>query len=102
PVPRPPRPPRFPYTTLFRSRVARVMSRASARRSRWRRPSNSASSMSGAPPRLDELDDLIRRRARPEDTGHTHRLQLRHVGLGDEDRKSTRLNSSHEWTSYAV
>src|SRR5207247_5224732 len=35
--------------------------------------------------------------------GHTHEqfVHLFHA-IGEEDRKSTRLNSSHEWISYAV
>src|SRR2546426_11369547 len=70
---RPPRSTLFPYTTLFRSRRAR------ARLRRARRPA-----------RPD------RRRERPgrgrEEAGR----------VGERDRKSTRLNSSHLVISYAV
>src|SRR5438105_12000162 len=46
------------------------------------------------------LDDVIRDLAPPQ-----RGLVALHVGEGakeDGDRKSTRLNSSHEWISYAV
>src|SRR2546421_5969575 len=69
---RPPRSTLFPYTTLFRSQVDE-RHHAVAQHDR-----------------LAALDGRGRRR--PE----LHRL--RHVG----DRKSTRLNSSHDQISYAV
>src|SRR5947207_8881975 len=73
---RPPRSTLFPYTTLFRSEVARRSSRIRVTRAG------------------------IRRRSRGRDAGggvharwpRAHRL----------DRKSTRLNSSHTVISYAV
>src|SRR5437870_10952522 len=79
---RPPRPPLFPYTTLFRSRAG------AERRAR----------------------DRSGRRMRFEIEGdqREHRLHLAHRdGEGDgacvmADRKSTRLNSSHVAISYAV
>src|SRR5438105_6565074 len=73
---RPPRPTLFPYTTLFRSTVPDVDRLASGR------GQNLAELLVG-----DRPDE---RRAHP-------------VGRsGGRDRKSTRLNSSHEWISYAV
>src|SRR5205814_7833244 len=79
----------FPYTTLFRSHSGG--DRAGARRLD-RRPSVVAldfSRQSGA----GAADDLDRAHAR---AGKTRKIQ-RH-----EDRKSTRLNSSHLGISYAV
>src|SRR3712207_9223604 len=74
---RPPRSTLFPYTTLFRSHPARE------------RP----------PPlhvRRDAGDRLSRRRhLLPSDRGRPRRRS-------QEDRKSTRLNSSHANISYAV
>src|SRR5256885_8838930 len=73
---RPPRSTLFPYTTLFRSQhrhAARHRSRGGARR----------------------VGDGICGRA---DVAATDRAQ----GTADEDRKSTRLNSSHLVISYAV
>src|SRR3712207_7413242 len=78
---RPPRSTLFPYTTLFRS----------LRRRRLR----------------------ILRRRRPDHGGHLASADRRLLrarqgraagvrGLGEEDRKSTRLNSSHANISYAV
>src|SRR3712207_9287144 len=76
---RPPRSTLFPYTTLFRSDLDLLGARAEARQ------------------RVDEalqpvavLDDLL---GRP--VGERVRLVV-------EDRKSTRLNSSHANISYAV
>src|SRR5205814_10239585 len=93
----PPTPPHFPYTTLFRSHRPRSLhcpparacdgrdARLPAGRRRWR---------------------LFR--AAPAGHGPTGRRFLTSapsvgdVRFGDEDRKSTRLNSSHLGTSYAV
>src|SRR2546422_8536864 len=75
---RPPRSTLFPYTTLFRSRDLRG---GGGRRERGHRPST----------------------LRRGDTGNSGEWQGR--GTRDpahEDRKSTRLNSSHGYISYAV
>src|SRR5438105_6613323 len=69
---RPPRSTLFPYTTLFRSGTL-------ARHAPRRRPHT--------PTSRDRLDQ------QPLD---------RHALDHASDRKSTRLNSSHEWISYAV
>src|SRR5699024_12257240 len=81
---RPPRSPLFPYTTLFRSLD---LIRESS-----------------------ELADIhFVRQGDPLGLGHAVLKGEHHVGeepfavlLGDEDRKSTRLNSSHVSISYAV
>src|SRR3712207_8144559 len=74
---RPPRSTLFPYTTLFRS----------ARRALAEEPFVAA---------LVELRlDLLHRLQ-----AHSHHDQ--HRGPAERDRKSTRLNSSHANTSYAV
>src|SRR2546427_7627834 len=70
---RPPRSTLFPYTTLFRS----LFGRASAKR-----------------PGQDRFGQPIHEHA------HAAR-QLAALGV-DQDRKSTRLNSSHSQISYAV
>src|SRR5438034_4708327 len=83
---RPPRSPLFPYTTLFRSDVIalehalpqRLEDRASVRLGR-------AAVDEGVPLRRQFFQLLFVR-----------------VALGFEDRKSTRLNSSHTVISYAV
>src|SRR5437899_9207098 len=83
---RPPRSTLFPYTTLFRSRG---------------RDSESAGEL-GRPARQRSLDDQTvyhsRFLARTHDAGHRVPARAR----ADEDRKSTRLNSSHLGISYAV
>src|SRR5438105_6879277 len=74
-IPQPPRSPLFPYTTLFRSLAAH---------------------------RVDQTPAThVQRRILRVD----HAGQLNHPAVGEpkgQDRKSTRLNSSHEWMSYAV
>src|SRR3712207_7969779 len=79
---RPPRSTLFPYTTLFRS-------------GRERRA-----------PEQDELDGALDRRLAGF-VGATDDVEPRRqcdieVGVAPEDRKSTRLNSSHANISYAV
>src|SRR5438034_1879661 len=73
---RPPRSTLFPYTTLFRSLRARVPSRANERHLPVRRVQGRRRHANG-----DRAPDARLRRP---------------------DRKSTRLNSSHTVTSYAV
>src|SRR2546429_7341668 len=75
---RPPRSTLFPYTTLFRS----VMTRATAELHRER-----------ADAALAPADDLMAAFAG---------LPVANIGDAREDRKSTRLNSSHGYISYAV
>src|SRR2546430_13416204 len=74
---RPPRSTLFPYTTLFRS----------------------------SPERSRPGDHLARRRGRDERRrrlAHPFGRCVRHRAGRAEDRKSTRLNSSHSQISYAV
>src|SRR3712207_7471993 len=81
---RPPRSTLFPYTTLFRSRVSFQLVEPGAY------PRDCARNL--APPRsLEQRLDL-----REDALGRNPRRRL------DEDRKSTRLNSSHANISYAV
>src|SRR5687768_17747249 len=80
-TPRPPRPTLFPYTTLFRSEAIGQLRHPVAERHRhWSAPPTTA-----GPP------------ARPLDRSLQHRAVL-----ALQDRKSTRLNSSHGYISYAV
>src|SRR5687768_17970543 len=78
---RPPRSTLFPYTTLFRSPVAEP-----ARRRRGARPGEVA-----------EEDQPGHRGGQAERRGEQPEPQV-----VVEDRKSTRLNSSHGYISYAV
>src|SRR5256885_3235079 len=88
---RPPRSPLFPYTTLFRSGVARA---ALARVSEPQQPV--------------ERPDGASRDGRVADRGPGFQDRADDVGLAigrrrhSRDRKSTRLNSSHLVISYAV
>src|SRR5947208_11472643 len=86
----PPRLPLFPYTTLFRS---------------LRQP-GSRLEISVRPPELSWAVPT-HRAASDGDGSARHRLHHRtecepDPGRADEDRKSTRLNSSHQISSYAV
>src|SRR5438105_8446550 len=80
---RPPRSTLFPYTTLFRSQRRRAGARLC-------RPPSGA--------RGDEPAGLRGAAGRGE-AGSEARPDRRD---GQVDRNSTRLNSSHEWISYAV
>src|SRR2546429_1485751 len=73
---RPPRSTLFPYTTLFRSTPASGNTLLPERDAR-------------------SLPPLSRKQRRPRQVRETARN-------GKEDRKSTRLNSSHGYISYAV
>src|SRR2546421_6614093 len=79
---RPPRSTLFPYTTLFRSQPAR-----------------------GSDPQMTRL--ILEQRAHivVGERGRLRRIvtkDLRHPAVAVQDRKSTRLNSSHDQISYAV
>src|SRR2546426_6561226 len=76
---RPPRSTLFPYTTLFRS--LRDLSFPGA-----------------SPPMSPSQDQSTRHRNQPPE----NRPQRRQILTGAQDRKSTRLNSSHLVISYAV
>src|SRR2546430_13454042 len=78
---RPPRSTLFPYTTLFRSRKMQVSSR----------PPLWGGLIAGIlTSGLSKCQDSLRKAS--ESSGN----------LGNRDRKSTRLNSSHSQISYAV
>src|SRR2546422_7773120 len=80
---RPPRSTLFPYTTLFRSVGAHVGDGDVEARGRVAAPH---ARIHPAEPRVQHVAQLIERQVRNE-----------HL-----DRKSTRLNSSHGYISYAV
>src|SRR3712207_7263786 len=87
---RPPRSTLFPYTTLFRSlrhfgRPAPILAGISGRQGRLEHDHR--------PPGGKALQDMLRALL-DDEGGSTH--------PGQEDRKSTRLNSSHANISYAV
>src|SRR5207244_9166251 len=99
--PDPQRPPPIPYTTLFRSDVAGGAARDARARERDRerareREEEADPGGDGHPRRVESLSTSSSRffraiatiRPRPTTTS--------------EDRKSTRLNSSHQIISYAV
>src|SRR3712207_8390577 len=79
---RPPRSTLFPYTTLFRSARHAQREHVEVRQA------------------VDEVERAVRRRDRRHSE---HERQARgDRAAEDEDRKSTRLNSSHANISYAV
>src|SRR5207302_10497823 len=84
----------FPYTTLFRSKTMVVTPSFAAQRGRSRQVAR--------PPSREYRDDVRddqRDAKREADARERHRGIPRTAG---EDRKSTRLNSSHVKISYAV
>src|SRR5687768_18038590 len=82
---RPPRSTLFPYTTLFRSRA--------------RRPDGRAGRFLAFPDHRLGLRDCHRPVVAAAPGG---RALANGAGAGGGDRKSTRLNSSHGYISYAV
>src|SRR5690606_40565947 len=90
----PPRPTLFPYTTLFRS------GQFSRRRRVWQNRLRCAGRGRGGVAGVDGGDSAAAGRGgvfgRPGDSARTQRT------AGRQDRKSTRLNSSHVKISYAV
>src|SRR5690554_7475922 len=88
---RAPRSTLFPYTTLFRSGEA-----GPAQGDARRHPDGGGEHPDGQRLQQHGAEHLA--------AGGAHTAQQRHLPLplGDEDRKSTRLNSSHVRSSYAV
>src|SRR5256885_11105450 len=87
---RPPRSTLFPYTTLFRSKFARLWTSSLV----WQRSHQGAVRQAVFTPKGDQIvsagDD------------NAVRLWSANDGKETKDRKSTRLNSSHLVISYAV
>src|SRR5690349_24256836 len=91
---RPPSPTLFPYTTLFRSRLhPQVVGLLHSVRDNLH---DREKQLLG-----DRLDRKQRQFPQPPALG-LETLQETHLGSKSPDRKSTRLNSSHVETSYAV
>src|SRR2546427_3334786 len=81
---RPPRSTLFPYTTLFRSRLAKLSGGVAVIKV-------------GAATEVE----MKEKKARVDDAMHATRAAVEE-GIVPGDRKSTRLNSSHSQISYAV
>src|SRR5438270_10588494 len=92
----PPRPPLFPYTTLFRSRPAP----AAARKASDPRDRDEPSLDTLVPANPNKPYDMKELIGKVVDDGDFFELQPNYAG--NIDRKSTRLNSSHSQISYAV
>src|SRR5438034_8771863 len=88
----PPRSTLFPYTTLFRSRLARFLLPLSRK--------SVARAGDPARPRAGPEPLAVHRCLYPAKNADKEAASQRGSGL--EDRKSTRLNSSHTVISYAV
>src|SRR2546428_8610758 len=88
---RPPRSTLFPYTTLFRSHheVARLRPEGGAIRGQF---------MTGDFVQVEQAGEQVVLKVRSEDS----RLITFEPARCRRDRKSTRLNSSHDQISYAV
>src|SRR5262245_63083637 len=89
---RPPRSPLFPYTTLFRSRRPRPPKVAANEPSWARRPARRG--RAAASPAVLEAEHLL--------VGGEPAAEEVESNIHGQDRKSTRLNSSHLGISYAV
>src|SRR5258708_9958320 len=87
---RPPRSTLFPYTTLFRSKTPYIGSKDLTERF--------ACECDGG--KFGPLQKIDARGSRSEGRGRN--VRLCDQGVSEGDRKSTRLNSSHQIISYAV
>src|SRR3712207_8790813 len=94
---RPPRSTLFPYTTLFRSRLLVRFRREVGERRRERARGFLSKLMAADAPLVLHREDVIGLRDRGRDAALAAEL----IGRW-QDRKSTRLNSSHANISYAV
>src|SRR5258708_25425761 len=98
---RPPRSTLFPYTPLFRSPDGDLAAVEIIRLGDGRQ--NSVGQRNRAfPVILILLDHLKQRKFIPAESGHTIDIVHDPVEMNLRDRKSTRLNSSHQIISYAV
>src|SRR5205085_10492341 len=99
---RPPRSPLFPYTTLFRSRVPLTPDAAAETASAPPAPAPGEPARAG----IFAIDvALFNSNARAsrlaaELIAAAYPAYVKDLDLGDRDRKSTRLNSSHSQISY--
>src|SRR3712207_7186879 len=91
---RPPRSTLFPYTTLFRSGVLR--------QGRVHQVAEEGVRVLPVLRLVLVVAGRVRGLLGPELLEHRQPLLLVHRVAGDQDRKSTRLNSSHANISYAV
>src|SRR5206468_11528382 len=100
--PRPPGSTLFPYTTLFRSRIANLdRGDAAAGRPLEIGLDREPGDLREAAGRVGELRKSVLDRGLerlPTDVERHHAIAERQ--LGEQDRKSTRLNSSHDQISY--
>src|SRR3712207_6890419 len=94
---RPPKSPLFPSTPLFRSQGRRARRDVAAVEPRDRHPQPEEE----AEPRQHEAED-VEEDERVEVADHVLLAQPPEEALHEQDRKSTRLNSSHANISYAV
>src|SRR5207247_10919718 len=97
-----PHPTPFPYTTLFRSRMAGVAYTDWSWSALFADFDNDGRKdifvSSGYPKAVNDFDyDMAVYRANRRGDTATEMKELREL----RDRKSTRLNSSHEWKAYA-
>src|SRR5256885_11206599 len=94
---RPPRSTLFPYTTLFRSPAGTGMEY-------YRNVDVDRDETIGEAEReaMDEFPEILGGAEIPQPVQHTVMAAVGDVDAEEEDRKSTRLNSSHLVISYAV
>src|SRR5206468_9146981 len=95
--PRPPTPTLFPYTTLFRS-VDVPVGELGGEPHVLTTPADRERQLLVRDHHLDALTILVEHHL----GDFRRRERVHHEGRGVQDRKSTRLNSSHDQISYAV
>src|SRR2546429_7903301 len=99
---RPPRSTLFPYTTLFRSRLIEEFARIQNPGQQQRGVNGRKFAFPG-PPAGVHLEEVIEPTPASDSAVGVGSLRLfPKSGERSQDRKSTRLNSSHGYISYAV
>src|SRR2546430_13357889 len=88
---RPPRSTLFPYTTLFRSKKRSYIT--------WRNYKAFGPTLTGPKPKVTAVPSPPPKAEEPEEEEEEEEVEATQEV---EDRKSTRLNSSHSQISYAV
>src|SRR5207247_2697874 len=102
PPPPLPTPPHLPYPTLFRSVSQHANADAATTAGLFVQPDEGLEATIAFGQRVGQPAVAVQAEALVEHTAGEAQVTAHNAAIGHIDRKSTRLNSSHEWISYAV